>query len=184
MSKNLQRIALLGAILAVLFFVGSQYFSQRDKHQAETESAEFARRVSALCVSGDPAVIDQLRRAGICDTAQQIEVTKGEQGERGEDGLPGKDGRDGRDGEPGPPGRDGSNGRDGSDGKDGVRGEPGPKGETGARGPQGEPGAQGPKGDPGAPGKDGANGKTPIRMTCRDLDDGSEDCTVTEWKEG
>lgn len=168
MSIRFQRWVLGVSVIAVLFFVGSQLFSQQQKASVEDRSAAFAQRVIEMCESGDAEVITQLIQAGICEDAHQIQ-TKGPPGERGPKGDPGPAGPQG---EPGPPGADGK------DGEQGPQGEQGPPGE---RGPQGE---QGPPGPTGPAGKDGKDGLTPSQMTCVRTDPSGNEytCTVTAYR--
>lgn len=171
MSIRFQRWVLGVSVIAVLFFVGSQLFSQQQKASVEDRSAAFAQRIIEMCESGDAEVIIQLIQAGICEDAHQIQI-KGIPGERGPKGDPGPAGQDGR---PGPAGPQGEPGEPGPPGKDGKPGPPGPRGEQGPQGEQGPPGPAGPA---------GKDGLTPSQMTCVRTDPlGNEyTCTVTAYR--
>lgn len=106
MSIRFQRWVLGVSVVAVLFFVGSQLFSQQQKASVEDRSAAFAQRIIEMCESGDAEVITQLIQEGICEDAHQIQI-KGIPGERGPKGDPGPAGQDGRPGPAGPAGKDG-----------------------------------------------------------------------------
>lgn len=193
MSWNIRKTTLYAAIVAILFLVGSQFFSEKQRAEVEDESAAFAQRVIALCHDGDPEVTRRLIEAGVCANAEQIKAAPGEPGEPGPQGDPGPvgpPGEDGEDGKPGPVGPAGADGAivvgpigpvgpAGANGTDGVDGEPGPPGEPGPAGP---PGADG---EDGAPGPAGADGRTPTQMTCTPnggLGSDSWSCTVTAYE--
>lgn len=187
------RIIVLCAALAILFLVGSQFYSENEKSKVEDESAALAQQVLALCHNSDPATIEKLTAAGVCANAVIVNEP-GARGEVGPAGPPGRDGADGKDGQTivGPPGPAGADGQTVT----GPPGVPGADGQTivgpaGADGEDGQPGPPGPAGPPGAdgsdgqPGRDGADGRTPTQMTCTPtggLGADQWECTVTAWE--
>lgn len=193
------RIIVLCAALAILFLVGSQFYSQNEKSKVEDESAALAQQVLALCHNSDPATVEKLTTAGVCANAVVVNEP-GARGEVGPAGPPGRDGTDGKDGKdgqtvigpPGPAGADGQTvigppGEPGADGQTitGPPGADGKDGQAGPPGPAGPPGADGSDGVDGQPGRDGADGRTPTQMTCTPtggLGSDQWDCTVTAWE--
>lgn len=187
MSWNFRKLTLYAAVAVLVFLIGSQVFSEKQRAEVEDESAAFAQRVIALCVNGDPDVIRQLIETGVCANAEQIKAAPGEpgepgpQGEPGPAGPPGEDGTDGKPGPAGPPGADGAI----VVGPIGPVGPAGANGTDGEPGPQGEPGPAGPPGADGTDGQPGADGRTPTEMSCTPnggVGSDSWSCTVTAYE--
>lgn len=189
------RIIVLCAALAILFLVGSQFYSQNEKSKVEDESAALAQQVLALCHNSDPATVEKLTSAGVCANAVVVNEP-GARGDVGPAGPPGRDGTDGKDGQtvigpPGPAGADGQTvigppGEPGADGQTvtGPPGADGKDGKPGPTGPAGPPGQDGRDGQDGQPGRDGADGRTPTQMTCVRTEPLGDEytCTVTAYE--
>lgn len=192
MYKHVRMIVACAA-LAVLFLVGSQFYSQNEKQKVEDESSGLAQQVIALCQNSDPATVEKLVAAGVCANAKVVNTPgatgevgpMGPQGPQGGIGRQGIPGIPGEDGQPGPPGADGLKGADGlrgADGQNGADGKTGPAGADGKTGPQGERGPTGPQGPQGPA---GADGRTPTYVVCSPQADGdltSFGCVVTSWE--